>query len=99
MKPLPGSTRHLAVNSRFIGDVNPEHIMTVTAVLRPKRDFSLAAHAAGGGGTMSREQFAEQHGADPDHMLKLEQYAATHHLSVDDVNLTKRTVVLRGRTT
>ncbi len=72
--------------------------MTVTAVLRSKQDFSLAAHAASGGGVMSREQFAAQHGADPEDVLKVEEYAGAHHLSIDEVNLPARTVVLRGRT-
>lgn len=98
MKPLPGSTRRPALNARVVGDVDPEHVMTVTAVLRPKRDFDLAAHASSGAAPMSREQFAAQHGASEDDVAKLESYAAAHHLAVDEVNAAARTVVLRGRT-
>jgi kumamolisin len=98
MKPLPGSTKRVARNARVVGDIDPEHFMTVTAVLRSKQDFSLAAHTASGGGVMSREQFAAQHGADAEDVLKVEEYAGAHHLSVDEVNLPARTLVLRGRT-
>lgn len=98
MKPLPGSTRRVALNARVVGDVDPEHVMTVTAVLRPKRDFNLAAHASSGAAPMSREQFAAQHGADEEDVARLESYAAAHHLAVDEVNAAARTVVLRGRT-
>jgi kumamolisin len=98
MKPLPGSTKRVALNARFVGEVDPEHFMTVTAVLRARKAFSLAAHRKSGGGTMSREEFAAQHGADPDDVLKLEAYAGVHHLSIDEVNLSARTVVMRGRT-
>src|SRR5258708_9598937 len=98
MKSRPGSTKRVALNARVVGDIDPEHFMTVTAVLRSKQDFSLAAHAASGGGVMSREQFAAQHGADPEDVLKVEEYAGAHHLSLDEVNLPARTVILRGRT-
>ncbi len=98
MKPLPGSTKRTALNARVVGDIDPEHVMTVTAVLRARETFSLKAHQKSGGGTMSREEFAAQHGADPDDVLKVEEYAGKHHLSLDDVNLAARTIVLRGRT-
>ena len=97
MKALPGSLKSTAVNSLVVGDVDPEHLMIVTVVLRPREEVSAAAHVAGGE-TLSREAFAAAHGADPDDVGKVEEYAAKHHLSVAEINLGARTIVLRGRT-
>jgi kumamolisin len=98
MKPLPGSNKQAARNARFVGDVDPEHVMSVTAVLRPKQGFDLVAHAARGSSPMGQEEFAAQYGADPEDVLRLEEYAGEHHLVVGEVNVGARTVELRGRT-
>src|SRR3954464_2594008 len=97
MKPLPGSAKSAAENSRVVGDVDPEHPMIVTLVLKAKADLDLAAYVAGGT-DMSREEFASRHGADESDVAKVEEFAATHHLSVAEINLAARTIVLAGRT-
>jgi kumamolisin len=96
MKALPGSEKGPATDSRVVGDVDPEHPMIVTVVLRPKQDVNMAAHAAGE--QMSREEYAARHGAEEDDVAKVEAFAAAHHLSVYTINLAARTMVLGGRT-
>src|SRR4051794_15090135 len=97
MKALRGSEKAPATDSRVVGDVDPEHSMTVTVVLRPKQDSSPVAHSAGGA-LMSHEEFAAQHGAEGEDVAAVETFAATHHLSVSHINLAARTIVLAGRT-
>jgi kumamolisin len=97
MKPLPGSAKSAAENSRVVGDVDPEHPMIVTLVLKPKADLNLAAHLSSGA-DMSREEYADRHGADESDVAKVEEFAATNHLSVAEINLAARTIVLAGRT-
>jgi len=96
MKALPGSEKGPATDSRVVGDVDPEHPMIVTVVLRPKQDVNLAAHAVGE--QMSREEYTARHGAEEDDVAKVEAFAAAHHLSVYSINLAARTMVLGGRT-
>src|SRR5258706_209700 len=96
MKALPGSMKSTVPNALVVGDVDPEHPMIVTVVLRPRKEFNPSAQVPGGG--MSREEFAAAYGATPEDVAKVEEYAASHHLSVAEINLGSRTVVLRGRT-
>jgi kumamolisin len=97
-KPLPGSSKKAARGARVVGEVDPEHPMSVTVVLRPKAAFSLDRHVAAGAGPLSREEFAAQYGASAEDARAVEEYAASHHLSAAEINLPQRTVVLRGRT-
>jgi len=98
MKRLRGSAKDRAINAHPIGDVDPERIMSVTVLLRPKKAFNLDRHLAAGGAALSRQAFAAQFGADAADVAKVEEYAATHHLSVHEINLGARTLVLSGRT-
>ena len=98
MKPLPGSTKSPARDSLVVGDVDPEHPMMVTIVLKAKQDLDLATHAAGGEADMSREEYASRYGALQSDVAHVEAFAAANHLSVAEVNLAARTVVLAGRT-
>jgi len=93
-KPLPGSAKSPARGARAVGDVDPEHPMSVTVVVRPKSAMSVDASAA----PISRDEFAARFGADPADVARVEAYAAQYHLTVAEVNLAERTIVLRGRT-
>jgi kumamolisin len=97
MKALPGSEKGPVTDSREVGNVDPEHPMIVTVVLRPKENLDPAALSSGGE-YMSREEFAARHGADEADVAKVEAFAAAHHLSVFSINLAARTMVLGGRT-
>jgi kumamolisin len=71
--------------------------MIVTLVLKPKANVDVAAHVASGA-EMSREEYAGRHGADESDVAKVEEFAATNHLSIAEINLAARTIVLAGRT-
>jgi len=92
MKRLSGSAKNPAGKARHVGDVDPEKMMSVTVILRPKAKLKL------GGAAISRQEFATKFGADPADVAKVEEYAAVNHLSVHEVNIAARTLVLRGRT-
>jgi len=98
MKRLRGSTKQPVLNARHIGDIDPEKTMSVTVMLRPKERLNLDKHLGEGREAMSREAFAARFGADAADVAKVEEYAATHHLSVHDINLASRSLVLSGRT-
>ncbi len=93
MKPLPGSHKDPARDARPAGDVDPEHVVSVTVILRPKEALDLDAQ----GKRLTREQFARLHGADRADIARVEEWAASHHLSVAGINLGARAIVLRGR--
>ena len=97
-KAVAGSEKLPDKRSRLIGDVDPEHLKTITVLLKPKRELDLAARRQSNAAPLSREEFAQQYGADPEAVARVESFAAQHHLSVVDANLAQRTVVLRGRT-
>ena len=98
MKRLPGSAKDGVTDAREVGNVDPEWMMSVTVMLRAKERFNLDAHLHEGREALSREEFAARYGADAADAAKVEEYAATHHLSVQEVNLAARTLILRGRT-
>ncbi|HEV2719367.1 MAG TPA: S53 family peptidase, partial [Thermoanaerobaculia bacterium] len=95
---LPGGKKVPVRGARVVGEVDPEHLMSVTAVLRPKAGFNVEAHLASGAEPMSREEFAALHGADSDDVAHVAAYAGEQHLTVSDVNVGGRTMVLTGRT-
>jgi kumamolisin len=92
MKRLSGSAKEPHRKARHVGDVDPEKMMSVTVILRPKAKLKL------GGAPLSRQEFAAKFGADRADVAKVEEYAAGHHLSVHEVNIAARSIVLRGRT-
>jgi kumamolisin len=98
MKPLPGSLKQPRKGARIVGDIDPEHPKNVTVVLRPKEKIDLAALRAAGAPHLTYADMAAKHGADPADVENLEAYAAENQLTVSEVHLSERTVVLRGRT-
>lgn len=88
---LKGSERSL-VNAQIIGTPDPASLITVSVVLR-RRNSNLPAP---GTEIISREQFADLYGADPEDVRKIESFAAQNDLTVVDVSLARRTVVLSG---
>jgi kumamolisin len=98
MKPLPGSLKQPRKGARIIGDIDPEHPKNVTVVLRPKEKIDLAARRAAGAPHLTYAEMASNYGADPADVENLEAYAAENQLTVSEVHMSERTVVLRGRT-
>jgi kumamolisin len=79
-------------NAQPAGMPDPNAIITVTLVLRRLSD-SLPAP---GKKRVTREEFAEKYGADPADIPLIEKFAAENDLTVDDVDLARRTVSLTG---
>ena len=64
----------------------------------PRKQPTLDALIASGQ-RISREDYAAQYGADPADVRKISAFASAHGLSVAQVNLAAKSVVLTGRTT
>jgi len=95
-----GSERGMAPEARVIGVADPNEEVSVTVVIR-RRTEELPAPGSGPGtgsgpGPISRDKFAELYGADPADVEQIEQFAAEHNLTVGEVDLSRRSIMLRG---
>ncbi len=88
--PLAGSERQ-PIGTRMADQPNDEMI-EVTVVLRPKARARVPA-----AGALSREEFAQKHGADEKALQQLQEFAKEYNLTVSEVSLPRRTVKLKGR--
>jgi kumamolisin len=100
--PIIGSERLPLPGSRIAGATDPHERLSVTLLLR-RRPTSPGLAAAIEGRTASgqpqhltREAFAQAHGADPADVAKIEAFAHEHHLDVVDVKPAERRIVLSG---
>ena len=81
---LPGSDRTLVPDSQVVGPVNPAEVIAVTIRLRSRASAGDLDAALGTLGTtppadrtyLTPEQFAEQYGADPAAMDKVDAIRA-----------------------
>jgi len=87
-----GSERVAMPHSQTIGTPDPNSLIAVTLLLR--RRNPLLAEA--GSTILSREQFAAQFGADPADVPPVEQFAAANDLTIVQVDLARRSIVLSG---
>ena len=92
------------IEAHALGPVDPEEPMTVTVTLRPRHpgptDAELEAMASkpiSERTYVSREAFAQAHGADPADIEAVEAFARRHGLSVTESDAGRRQVVLSGR--
>ena len=87
-----------------LGPLSAEEQVEVTLRLRPKVPGvkSAATAEARGSSTVaeprypSREEFAQTHGADPEDVARIEQFARSHGLIVTDADPALRSVKLAG---
>jgi kumamolisin len=100
---LPGSERSARSGSRVVGAPDPNELIEISILLRPRTPLeSLASTKELGAGTpqerhyLSREQFAATYGADPKDVAQIEAFAHEHNLTVVQTDLARRTVVLSG---
>ena len=89
--PLQGSHR-TPVGTR-IGETPKDEVITVSVILKPKARRPLPTDGAP---VLSREQFAETYGADPQAVDKVKQFAAANGLAVTEVSPERRTVKVQG---
>lgn len=89
---IRGSERRPIAGSQIIGTASPKAMITVTVLLR-RRDSQLPEP---GSETFSREEFASRFGAEPADVERVERFAADYDLTVVQVSLARRSVVLAG---
>lgn len=89
---LPGSERRVHPGSSQIGYPNPGDLMSVTIMLKRRdREAHPPLHER-----ISHAQFADQFGADPADIQKIQAFATTFNLTVVETSIARRSVVLTG---
>lgn len=100
-KKVPGSERAPLPNAAKTGAPDPNELMHVTVVLRPrssgKKQPSLDKLIAQGE-RLTREEYQARYGADPADVAQVSAFASQHGLTVAQVNTAARTMLLTGRT-
>src|SRR5579863_3182155 len=89
---LKGSARQIIADAQVIGSPDPSSSIAVTVLLR-RRNSDLPAP---GTETLTREEFARRFGADPADVIPVERFATENDLSVVEVDLARRSIVLAG---
>src|SRR5271169_579386 len=99
---LMGSVRQPMRAARSVGKADPSERLEVSVLLRFRGSDALkdrVAKLAKGeqpGRHLSREEFAQQFGADPADIAVVRQFANAHGLVVVEEDVARRTVVLSG---
>ncbi len=98
---IRGSLRHAPANATSTGVPNPNDRASVTVMVRPRSPSSttaaaLADTAPAARRYLTRDEFAEQHGADPTDVIAVERFALDSGLLVLEADLARRAVVLEG---
>jgi kumamolisin len=92
--PLPGSERSSLPESQQLGAVDGAQHIEVTLVTR--RRAALPRDLVEGPATLTREQFAEQHGTDPADLDLVSTVLAGHGLRVTSTDAGARRVTVTG---
>lgn len=87
-----GSERLPLPASRLIGPADPNALLTVTVLLRRRTEEMPKPGTA----RVTREEFAAHFGADPASLEPIEQLARDNDLTIVEVDLARRVVVLVG---
>jgi kumamolisin len=101
-KPLAGSERAPLPGAREIGPANPKEMVDVTIRLRSRAGKKPIVSAdaftkpIAKRKIMSRQEFEQSHGADPESIAKVEAFAREHKLNVKEKSAARRTVILSG---
>src|SRR5580698_4193479 len=100
--PLAGSERVPMEGAREIGPANPNETVDVTIRLCSRAGKKPIVNAAeftkpiAKRAILSRKEFEQRHGADPDSVARVEAFARQHKLLVKEKSLARRTIVLSG---
>ena len=86
-----GSERLPIENSQTIGAADPSAYLNVTVLLRRRAELPDPATTK-----VTREEFVREYGANPDDVEPIEQFASANDLSVVQIDLARRTIVLSG---
>jgi kumamolisin len=103
---LPGSERQPLAGAKAVEAVRPEERIEVTVRLRPKASAKALTALTSGGALqdkhpaqrqyLSREEHEDQHGADPQDMARVSDFAKAHGLAVVESSVARRSMVLSG---
>ena len=98
---LKGSERKALPGSRIVAPASQDERFEVTVLLRRRRQQELHEHiAALGAGrpvtALTREEFAQRHGADAQDIKAVTGFAQEHGLAVVQAHAARRTVILSG---
>src|SRR5579859_2453496 len=98
---LKGSERRPMPGSRIVAPASADERFEVTVLVRRRRLQELQEHiAALGAGrrvtSLTREEFAQRHGADAADLKAVDNFAQEHGLAVVQSHAARRTVVLSG---
>jgi kumamolisin len=97
---IPGSKREFLADHARVGDVDEQQSAAVTVYLRDRGSLDWVAEQEGRPLSeqrrMSREQWAETHGADESDIAAVRAFAATHGLTVTEESSARRTMRLTG---
>lgn len=100
---LPGSERRTARDATEVGEVAATEKFSVTIVLRRRSDGPALPDFAHFETTpprsrsrLSREEFTDRHGAHPDDIRAVEDFARAHGLTVRSTHAGRRHVVVEG---
>ncbi len=100
--PLAGSERAPLQGAHEIGPANPTEIVDVTIRLRSRagkkpivnsEEFTKPVEKRT---ILSRKEFEQRHGADPESIARIESFAREHKLIVKEKSPARRTVILSG---
>ncbi len=103
--PLPGSERAVPAGTRTVRAADAHERLEVSLILRPRAREQLQAriaalHATAGGAPrprpLSREAFAQRHGASATDLRAVRRFATGHGLSVVAASAARRTLMLSG---
>ena len=100
---IAGSERHAVPGAKAVGAVRPDERIEVTLRLRPKTPLATLAggnrqaDAHPGQRTyLTREEYADQHGADAADIASVAAFAQTDGLVVVETHIGRRSMVLSG---
>ncbi|MFK4434509.1 protease pro-enzyme activation domain-containing protein [Bacillus sp. RC54] len=101
---VPGSERDVLSSAKKVAPADPNEKMLVTIVVRrPSTTAKLTSiiekatnSPLSERGHLSREEFASNHGANPNDLKKVEDFVKEQGLEVKDINIAAGTVVLAG---
>ena len=95
LHPLRGSERRPAEGARAVGPADPKEQMSVTVVVRRRPGGPMLPTPAPGA-ALSREEFKTQFGATDHDLKEVADFAQRNHLTVEETNVSGRTVKLTG---
>src|SRR5438270_9733733 len=93
---LPGSERTPPPGAQPVGSVQEDEKVRVSVILRRKGDITPSIERAGAGQSLTHEFHEQQHGAEPNHISLVEQFAHEYGLTVVESSSLKRRVILSG---